>query len=140
MNRASPFDHLDLRVRSLAAARVFYDAFLPAVGFSDVEASPGWVGYFLPDAAEGAKPPFIGLNEDVPDQYRGGANRVAFWADSVAEVDRVAGIVRAAGAHVVEGPEYCHEYTPGYYAVFFEDADGNRWEVCFRDAPVPPAA
>lgn len=136
--RSSPFDHIDLRVRSFADARPLYDAFLPAVGFTDIEASPGWVGYFLPDDTAGAKPPFIGLNEDVPD-HCGGANRTAFWADSVAEVDRVAGIVRAAGARVVEGPEYCHEYTPGYYAVFFEDADGNKWEVCFRDAPVRPA-
>ncbi len=136
MNRTSPFDHVDLRVRSLAAARKLYDAFLPAVGFSEVDASDGSVGYFLPDAL-GAKPPFVYLSEDVPD-HRGGANRIAFWAGSVAEVDRVAGIVLAAGALVVDGPEYCHEYTPGYYAVFFEDADGNKWEVCFRDAPVRP--
>lgn len=136
MNRQSPFDHIDLRVRSLAAARPFYDAFLPAIGFSAVEASDTWVGYFLPDA-KGAKPPFVGLMEDEPG-HRGGANRIAFWAGSVAEVDRVAETVRAAGARVVEGPEYCHEYTPGYYAVFFEDADGNKWEVCFRDAPVRP--
>jgi predicted lactoylglutathione lyase len=36
----------------------------------------------------------------------------------------------------VEGPEYCHDYTSGYYAVSFEDADGNKWEVCCRNAHV----
>ena len=66
----------------------------------------------------------------------GNANRFAFWADKEEEVDRLGGILRGAGARVLEGPEYCHDYTPGYYAVFFEDADGNRWEVCCRTARV----
>lgn len=126
--RLSAFDHIDLRVRSLAAARPFYDLFLPAVGFGEISAGRTEVCYSMPSSGPGEKPPFIGLNEDEP-EHRGGANRFAFWADSEAEVNRVAGIVRAAGARVVEGPEYCHDYTPGYYAVFFEDADGNKWEV-----------
>ena len=134
--RPSPFDHLDLRVRSFAAARPLYDVFLPAVGFTEIEAGPDWVGYFVPDAVGGPKPPFVGLIQDEP-EHRGGANRFAFRADGVAEVDRIAALVAAAGARNVEGPEYCHEYTPGYYAVFFEDVDGNRWEVCYRDAPPP---
>ena len=54
--------------------------------------------------------------------HRGGANRIAFWADSEEEVNRLGKIVMEAGARVVEGPEYCHDYTPGYYAVFFEDS------------------
>ena len=29
-----------------------------------------------------------------------------------------------------------HEYTPGYYALFFEDADGNKWEICCRNTRV----
>ncbi len=68
--------------------------------------------------------------------HRGNANRFAFWADSEEEVNRLGEIVRAAGAQKVEGPEYCAEYTPGYYAVFFEDTDGNKWEICCRNVPV----
>lgn len=142
--RPSPFDHIDLRVRKVTRARRFYDAFLPAVGFTHVRAGgrgqaddqdEPWAFYGLETPGE-AKPPFIWLTEE-PD-HRGGANRIAFWAGSEAEVDRLAAVVRAAGAQVIEGPEYCYEYTPGYYAVFFEDEDGNKWEVCFRDAPVRP--
>lgn len=133
----SPFDHVDLRVRSFDAARPFYDAFLPALGFTQIKVHDLEISYYMPVTPERPKPPFVGLNRDEPD-HRGGANRIAFWADSEAEVDRIAGIVRAAGARVVEGPEYCFEYTPGYYAVFFEDVDGNKWEVCCRDAPVRP--
>jgi hypothetical protein len=56
--------------------------------------------------------PFVALNEK-PD-HRGNANRIAFRADSEEEVDRLGPVIRQAGAHHVEGPEYCHEYTPGY--------------------------
>jgi hypothetical protein len=54
--------------------------------------------------------PFIALNEEPG--HRGNANRFAFRADSDEEVDRLAAIIRQAGALNVEGPEYCHEYTP----------------------------
>lgn len=126
------FDHIDLRVRNVAQARSFYDAFLPAAGFSEIRAGETWAGYSADDVQE--KPPFIEINEAPGHQPN--ENRIALWADTEAGVDRLAAVVRAAGARVIEGPEYCHDYTPGYYAVFFEDADGNRWEVCCRTAPV----
>ena len=126
------FDHIDLRVSNMAAARGFYDKWLPALGFPVIREHPLETSYY----AEGDRKssPFIGMNEE-PGHW-GNATRIAFWADTEEEVNRLGGIVRDAGARVVEGPEYCHEYTPGYYAVFFEDADGNKWEICCRDARV----
>lgn len=56
-------------------------------------------------------------------------NRIAFWAESPSEVDRLARIATRAGARNIEGP---FDYAPGYYAVFFEDPCGNRFEVCHR--------
>ena len=131
------FDHIDLRVRDLAEARPFYDAFLPAVGLGKIRAGDDWAGYSATGVEDHRHAPFVWLN--VEPNHRGGANRIAFWADGEEEVNRIAGIVRAAGACAVEGPEYCHDYTPGYYAVFFEDVCGNKWEVCFRDARVRPS-
>ena len=78
--------------------------------------------------------PFIGLNEEPG--HRGNANRFAFWADTEEEVNRLGAIVRKAGAQNIEGPDYCHEYTPGYYAIFFEDGDGTKWEICCRNTRV----
>ena len=126
------FDHVDLRVSSFAEARKFYDVFLPALGFPEIRAAEFEVCY----SAEGDHKlvPFIALDEK-PD-HRGNANRIAFRAHSEEEVDRLGAIIRQAGARHVEGPEYCHNYTPGYYAVFFEDADGNKWEICCRNARV----
>jgi catechol 2,3-dioxygenase-like lactoylglutathione lyase family enzyme len=34
------------------------------------------------------------------------------------------------------GPEICEGYSPGYYAFFFEDPDGNKLEICCREKPV----
>jgi catechol 2,3-dioxygenase-like lactoylglutathione lyase family enzyme len=132
------FDHIDLRVSNIASAAALYDAFLPAVGFGEIKAGGTWSSYSATDAGGAPRPPFVELDE-LPG-HRGGANRIAFWADTEEEVNRVGAIIRAAGAQVVEGPEYCFEYTPGYYAVFFEDADGNKWEVCCRVARVRAAS
>lgn len=133
MNRL--FDHVDLRVRDLDEARRFYDAFLAALGFGPAYPTPIGIAY---DALrDHPKPEFIGLIEDRG--HRATATRLAFWADSVAEVDRITAVAKAAGALRLEGPEYCPEYTPTYYAAFFEDPCGNRLEVCFRLAPPRPA-
>jgi predicted lactoylglutathione lyase len=56
-------------------------------------------------------------------------NRIAFWAGSNAEVERLAEVVVKAGAKNMEGPAF---EAPGYFAVFFEDASGNRFEICHR--------
>ena len=126
------FDHIDLRVSSESESRPFYDALLPALGFTRMSTCNGVTCYRV--EGEPASSPFIELNEDPG--HRGGANRIAFWADAEREVNRLGEIARAAGARALEGPMYCSEYTPGYYAVFFEDRDGNKWEVCCRTARV----
>jgi catechol 2,3-dioxygenase-like lactoylglutathione lyase family enzyme len=126
------FDHIDLRVSSFAAARKFYDVFFPALGFPGIHVEEKEVCYYA--GGDRKTVPFIGLNEEPG--HRGNANRFAFWVDTEEEVNRVGELIRQAGAQNVEGPEYCREYEPGYYAVFFEDADGNKWEICCRNARV----
>jgi predicted enzyme related to lactoylglutathione lyase len=70
---------------------------------------------------------FFGLTESpahVPNE-----NRVAFWAESAADVDRVAEVAARAGARNIEGPM---DYESSYHAVFFEEPCGNRLGVCHR--------
>src|SRR5450432_2411233 len=126
------FDHVDLRVSSFAEARKFYNLFLPALGFPSIRVAASEVCYYA--ECDRKTMPFIGLNEELG--HHGNANRIAFWADTEEEVNRLGVIIIQAGAQNVEGPEYCHDYTAGYYAVFFEDADGNKWEICCRNARV----
>lgn len=121
------FDHIDLRVRNRGAAQKFYAQILPAIGFRVEKSGKQW-GLF---EAEGEKAvDFFGFTEEA--DHRPNGNRIAFWAESREAVDKVAEVVRKAGGKNLEGPEFCVEYSPGYYAVFFEDPDGNKLEVCYR--------
>lgn len=126
------YDHVDLRINDLAKTRSLYDALLPAIGCSEVREDAESVCYYWP-GGDRAKP-FFGLVRDPG--HRPNGSRLAFRAGSRAEVDRLAAVAEAAGARAFEAPHVCREYTPFYYAAFFEDAEGNKLEVCFREAPV----
>jgi catechol 2,3-dioxygenase-like lactoylglutathione lyase family enzyme len=123
------FDHIDLRVKNRAAAQKFYAQVLPAIGFRIDKSGEEW-GLF--EAESGKAVDFFGFTEE-PD-HRPNGTRIAFGAESRAVVDKVGEVVRQAGGRNIEGPELCVGYSPGYYAVFFEDPDGNKLEVCFRES------
>ena len=125
----NPYQHIDLRVRDHDEAWAFYEQILPALGFEEPHKGTTWSGF----DADGTPParPWFGFTEDK--DHRPNANRIAFWAESRAQVDSVAELARKAGALNVSGPRACPEYTATYYAVFFEDPSGNCLEVCHRD-------
>jgi catechol 2,3-dioxygenase-like lactoylglutathione lyase family enzyme len=127
MNR---FGHIDLRVSDMSAALPFYAAVLPALGFGHEYHGEAWKVW----AAEGTLPSaaYFAITEDRA--HVANENRIAFWAHSRDEVDRLAAIARNAGAHIESGPRECPEYDPSYYAFFFRDPGGNRLEVVFRTA------
>jgi catechol 2,3-dioxygenase-like lactoylglutathione lyase family enzyme len=122
------FDHIDLRVRDRARAQKFYSRILPALGFEEDKSEEEWGAFYVKSDAGPAE--FFAFDEDtghVPNK-----TRIAFWADTREEVDRISEVVREAGGRNLEGPQIWTEYTPGYYALFFEDPDGNKLEVCCR--------
>ena len=123
------FDHIDLRVHDMTVAEKFYRQLLPALGFSERAGDDECRAYQLP--GEGAEAFFCFTKGS---NHQPNENRIAFWAEARAEVDRLAEIARQAGAKNIEGPELCREYSPGYYAVFFEDPSGNKLEICFRES------
>lgn len=122
------FDHIDMRVADLARTRPLYDALLPAMGYSEINADEESAGYHR--AGETGAEPFIWLVQEAAHVANG--TRLAFAAASRAEVDRFAAIAQAAGAQAYEGPQLVREYGPYYYAAFFEDAEGNKLEICCR--------
>lgn len=120
------FDHIDLRVQSLVKVRQFYAVLLPALGFSKDVSDERWFQFEAKSPSGSGE--FFGIIESsghVPNE-----TRIAFWAASTDEVDRLAEVVRCAGARNIEGPGY--DEGPGYYALFFEDPCGNRLEICHR--------
>lgn len=124
----NPYGHLDIRVTDMADALPFYEALMPALGFVHPHHSPKWKGW----AADGDLPSvaYFAIIED-PD-HEPNRNRIAFWAQTDADVERIAAVAREAGAKVTSGPRLYPEYGPGYYAAYFEDPSGNRLEVVHR--------
>lgn len=126
MNR---FGHLDLRVPDLAAATPFYDALAAALGYTVPYHGNGWRAYGSTDALPQGS--YIAVTEEAG--HTANANRVAFWCETDAEVDRVASLL--VDATQVEGPGPENYGPTPYYAVFFADPCGNRFEAYCRQMP-----
>jgi catechol 2,3-dioxygenase-like lactoylglutathione lyase family enzyme len=114
--------HVDIHVRNLDAARALFDGLADAIGYRPLGNDADFAGY---ETIAGGRPRF-GLILDP--KHRAGSMRVAFAVQTRAQVDAAARIAAALGAREIEGPGLHPEYGD-YYAVFFEDGDGNRFEI-----------
>ncbi len=126
----NPYNHIDMRVRDMAAVLPFYVEFLGALGFlgpEEVVEPDGrvWQNFRF---RHGPLPSqFFGLIEDG--EHRPNDNCLAFHVPTRQRVDEVARLAAAAGGQVEE-PVVCPEYGREYYAAFLKDPSGNRLEVC----------
>jgi catechol 2,3-dioxygenase-like lactoylglutathione lyase family enzyme len=116
--------HVDMRVKNRVAAIAYYDRLLGEFGMRGSYGDE-WCEYSYKGAAE--SPDWIAFTEDPGAEP--GPMRVSFAAPSRAEVDRIAALLASFGSRAIEGPEFA--YGPHYYAVFFEDPDGNKLEICY---------
>jgi catechol 2,3-dioxygenase-like lactoylglutathione lyase family enzyme len=119
--------HIDLRVRDRERATVFYDALFAPLGMRG-SAGAEFTSYSLRPDAPDSEQEWFGFTQDAA--MVAGSSRISFAAESRELVDAVAEAARAAGAGQIEGPALETDYGPTYYAVFFEDPDGNKLEVC----------
>lgn len=114
--------HVDIHVRDLAAVKRLFDALAPSLDLELRSEYPEFVSYWRRD-----KRPVIGFLLD--DASGSGTARVALGAGTRAGVDAAAAAARRHGARAIEGPGIHAEYGDDYYAVFFEDGEGNKFEV-----------
>lgn len=123
----NPFSHIDLTVANMNTCLPFYEMMLPELGFTRTFHSPAWKVF----AAEGDLPEaaYFAITEDPA--HLPNSIRIGFWAESPAEVDRFAKIVLQAGGLIEDGPR-SFPISPSYYAVFFQDPEGNRFEIMYR--------
>ena len=124
----NPFSHIDLRVADIDAALGFYEVMLPELGFTRRRGGPEWQVF----ATEGELPAAAFFSIVESREHRPNDNRIAFWRESPAEVDRIAVVLNRIGARIESGPSEVPEYKGEYYAVFFEDPSGNLLEVVHR--------
>lgn len=138
-------DHIQITVRDMATAERFYDRLTPLLGFDPARKASAVIDahefhvveYSHPKLAFAITSPRRALAGDAVNRRRPGAlHHLAFRADSRAEVDRLHHELEGIGASIVSPPREYPEYSPpGYYALFFKDPDGIKYEiVCTRHA------
>jgi predicted lactoylglutathione lyase len=114
--------HIDIHVRDLAAAKRLFDGIAPHIGFELRSEDSDFVSYW-----RSKKRPSVGF---IQDDYAGsGFLRLAFAARDASAVDAAADAAKRNGARQIDGPAVHAEYGDDYYAVFFEDVEGNKFEV-----------
>jgi catechol 2,3-dioxygenase-like lactoylglutathione lyase family enzyme len=135
-------DHIQITVRDLAVAEPFYDKFLPILGFDLNRKSRGRVAKHEFDVVEYAHPMLIiGINspreqfkDDIIHRRKPGAlHHLAFKAGSQDEVDSVYLQLKEIGANIVEEPKFFPQHGAHYYAVFFKDPEGIKYEVVYEE-------
>ena len=136
-------DHIQITVRDMDVAVPFYDKFLPLLGFDLRSRSTAViedhefhvVEYSHPRLGFAITSPRPAVAADAVHRRKPGAlHHLAFKAESRAEVDRLFSELKEIGAVIVSEPRDYPEYTPQpYYALFFKDLEGIKYEiVCTR--------
>ena len=132
-------DHIQITVKDLRVAEAFDDQLLPLLGFDLRRKSGAVIDEHEFQVVESVHPR-LGFaitsprrafaTEDVHRRKPGAVHHIAFKVDSRAEVDRLYVQIREIGATIVSPPREYPQYTPpGYYALFFKDREGIKYEI-----------
>jgi catechol 2,3-dioxygenase-like lactoylglutathione lyase family enzyme len=132
-------DHIQITVKDMSIAVPFYDKLLPVLGF-DIQKRVSAliekhefhvVEYTHPRLIFAITSPRSAFAGDTINRRKPGAlHHLAFKAESRAEVDRLHRELNGIGAKIVSPPREYPEYTPpGYYALYFKDLEGIKYEI-----------
>jgi catechol 2,3-dioxygenase-like lactoylglutathione lyase family enzyme len=134
-------DHIQITVKDMSLAEPFYEKLLPLLGFDASKKASAVIAEHEFHVVEWKHPrlcfaitsPRSAFANDTINRRRPGAlHHLAFKAASRAEVDRLHEEIRKIGATIVRPPQEYPEYTPpGYYACYFKDLDGIKYEIVF---------
>lgn len=131
-------DHIQITVQDLDRAEKFYDKLLPILGFDLNKKLRGRVDANDFDVIEyaheiliiGFNSPRPEVKDDPPHRRRPGAlHHLAFRAESEEEVDRVYDEIKSLKFEFLEPPRLYPQHGDHYYALFFKDTEGIKWEV-----------
>ncbi|MCA4996008.1 VOC family protein [Tsukamurella tyrosinosolvens] len=125
-----PLGHLGINVSDLAAARAYYDALMPLVGYEPYVAGGDQFAYRPADGKVGTYIFFYpagdraGYSRDRP-----GLQHLAFMVRTRSAVDHAFRWAAQRGDTVLHPPREFPEYPPPYYAAFWTGPDGLLLEV-----------
>jgi glyoxylase I family protein len=141
MGRGS-MNHISLTVSDLDRSTEFYDRVFTFIGFKRVEVPEStqqamktrlkaWVG---PGYSISVRPSKGELSHRLHDRNATGFNHMAFTAEDRSDVEKMYEFLKEMRATVLDAPaEY--PYSPGYYAVYFTDPDGLKFEFAYAPRP-----
>jgi len=135
-------DHIQITVKDLKEAEPFYYKFLPILGFDINRKSSGFVAehefrvveYFHPLLIFAINSPREAFKEDTIHRRKPRAlHHLAFKAASRAEVDKLYLQIKKIGASIVEEPKSFPQHGEHYYAFFFKDPEGIKYEIVYEE-------
>ncbi len=135
-------DHIQITVKDLSRAEIFYDQLMPILGFDLTHKSKGKVAehefevieYFHPNFIFGINSPRAAFKEETVHRRKPGAvHHIAFKANSEKEVDLAYQKLKTTQATIVNPPQLYPQHGAHYYALFFKDLDGIKYEIVFEE-------
>lgn len=135
-------DHIQITVKDMRIAVPFYDQLMPLLGFdiqrrvdAVIEEHDFHVVEYSHDLLAFAitSPRKAFVDGSICRRKPGALHHLAFKAESRAEIDRLYPEIQRIGAEVVNQPKVYPEYGQGYYALFFKDLEGIKYEIVYND-------
>jgi len=131
-------DHIQITVKDLKIAESFYDKLMPILGFDLSRKIKGRVEKHDFDVVEYMHPVLLfGINspreafknDEIHRRKPGSLHHLAFKAESNEEVDKLFLKIKEIGATIVEEPKFFPQHGENYYALFFKDLEGIKYEI-----------
>ena len=134
-------DHIQVTVKDMSIAEPFYDKLMPILGF-DLEKKVSAViekhdlyvvEYLSPQYDFGICSPRTAFADNTIHRRKPGAlHHLAFRAKSRTEVDELYLKIKDIGAEIVHAPRIFPEHGENYYALFFKDPEGIKYEIVYN--------
>jgi catechol 2,3-dioxygenase-like lactoylglutathione lyase family enzyme len=130
--------HIALTVSDLERSTAFYNKVFEFIGFKRVEVPESiqhamkthlkaWVGPAYSISIRPSKGEFA---QRLHDRNAPGFNHMALIAEDRSDVEKMYELLKQMGATVLDAlAEY--PYSPGYFAVYFADPDGLKFEFAY---------
>ena len=134
-------DHIQVTVKDMSIAEPFYDKLMPILGFdlekkvsAVIEEHDLYVVEYLSSQYDfGICSPRTAFTDNTIHRRKPGAlHHLAFRAKSRTEVDELYLKIKDIGAEIVHAPKIFPEHGENYYALFFKDPEGIKYEIVYN--------
>ena len=134
-------DHIQVTVKDMSIAEPFYDKLMPILGFdlekkvsAVIEEHDLYVVEYLSSQYDfGICSPRTAFTDNTIHRRKPGAlHHLAFRAKSRTKVDELYLKIKDIGAEIVHAPRIFPEHGENYYALFFKDPEGIKYEIVYN--------